>query len=191
MSLWTSITGVVKPLLGAAATAVGSFFGGPAGGMIGANVGGMLAGGGAPPTTAGAQAGGILSTPMAQPGAGIMGGGLNRGAPVSSNLPALYRGGGLTTVTGAPSPGAPGGFLQGLVQGATRTLTRGGGTKIGKLTGNTIPRGFVEKMSQAGVIYLAKHRRRRGITARDISSFYRVHRLVSKIRTPTHHRRSK
>jgi hypothetical protein len=72
-------------------------------------------------------------------------------------------------------------------------MTRAAGgivsTKRGKLTGNAIPRGYVEKMSTTGVVYLAKLRRRRGISSRDLSSFYRVQRLVSKIRTP--HRRGK
>jgi len=174
-SVGKGIMSVVSPMLPAIGTAVGAAYGGPAGAAMGGQLGGAFASK-PPATTAGTAAGGVLQS---VPFSGAMSGGRNIGAL------------GLPTVTGAPSPGAPGGFLQGIVTGMTRAA--GGGmtaTKRGKLTGNAIPRGYVEKMSPQGVVYLGKIRRRRGITSRDLSSFYRVQRLVSKIRTP-HHRRGK
>lgn len=59
--------------------------------------------------------------------------------------------------------------------------------KVGKLTGNAIPSGFVEKMSKQGVIYLAKAGRRRGLTGRDLASFRRVARLIKQY-APIAHR---
>lgn len=130
----------------------------------------------APPiTTAGTGAGGLTQT-----------------------LPVLAGKGGMTG-PGTPTPqglmgqlGQLGGqFLKAGAQGmGLLPATRGNGgaiaTKTGRLTGNLIPRGYIERMSPSGVIYLAKQKRRRGITARDISSFYRVNRLVSKIHGRAH-----
>lgn len=188
MSLWTSIrnavTGVIKPIVGIATTAVGSFLGGPVGGAVGGAIGGTLTGSStntAPPTTAGAQAGGLVQTLPA----------LRMGAPVS----------GLGATSNSPT--AAGGMMQSLASQAGTFLRAqvlggasavGGGmskTKVGKLTGNMIPRGYIERMSPAGVIYLAKAKHRRGITARDLSAYRRVDRLVHRIAHHTTRRRSK
>lgn len=180
MSFFSSIGKALKSVAAPVLSAVSSFIPG---------VGGLVAGiGGAalkpkpsaapapmarpswptqpPPTTAGPSGGGILQT-----------------------LPTLSTGG--ISGPGVPSPGglmrslgqAGSQFLQGAARGAAGSTIS---TKVGRLTGNYIPRGYVERMSSTGVVYLAKQRRRRGISARDISSFYRVNRLVSKIHGRAH-----
>ena len=123
--------------------------------------------------------------------------------------------GGLTGTSGIPSVTGAGGAISGLPQARTmpqampgvlpqlqqsfgtqvgqfarQALTGavGGGfrkTKFGKLTGNPIPVGYVEKMSQSGVIYLSKATRRRGISSRDLRSFRRVHRLIASVQRKT------
>lgn len=130
----------------------------------------------APPTTAGAGAGGIAQTLPTL--GGIQTGGGIGGSPTP---------GGLMRQLGA----AAGAFAQGGIPGLTRAMGVPGARgatrmKTGRLTGNMIPAGYVEKMSSSGVIYLAKQRRRRGISARDLSSFYRVNRLATKIHARAH-----
>ena len=135
---------------------------------------------GAPVTTAGSATGGLAQT-----------------------LPVLKEQGGPSGVVGPPSPGGLmrslgqglGQLGAGAIQGISQQMgipTPGVGArgatrmKMGKLTGNYIPAGYVEKMSPSGVVYLAKQRRRRGISARDISAFYRVNRLVAKVHWRAH-----
>ena len=184
MSIWTTIRNkVISPLVNLGATYVGTALGGPAGGAIAGGVMGSLGGGGgptttAPITTAGSAAGGLTQT-----------------------LPVLYQGG--TTPPGAVPGGTPPTMLTQLAAAAggmtrnylTGTVTGGAGVRKmhrGKLTGNAIPAGYVEKMSPAGVIYLGKRSRRRGISARDLSSFRRVERLVRRYSRPhTTHRKGK
>lgn len=121
---------------------------------------------------------------------------------LASTLPVLYQQGTTGGVTGVPTPG---GLMrsigQGLGQlgaGAMAGISqqmglpmgqRGARFKVGKLTGNSIPAGYIERMSPGGVIYLAKVRRGRGISSRDVRSFYRVSRLVSKIHGRSHARK--
>jgi len=59
-----------------------------------------------------------------------------------------------------------------------------GRMKVGRLSGNAIPAGYYEKMSAQGVIYLAKGGRRRGLSARDLSAYRRVDRLLHRV---SHH----
>lgn len=158
-----AITGALDLGLGA----IGGMIPGPVGTAIGAIDTARTLSQGAPVTTAGTGGGGLTQT-----------------------LPVLQTGG----IVGSGTP-TPGGLMRqlGQVGGAMlaqsmgiapgRGMTR---TKVGRLTGNMIPAGYVEKMSNTGVIYLAKQRRRRGISARDLSSFYRVNRLVSKIHGRAH-----
>lgn len=127
-----------------------------------------------PLTTAGSGAGGMVQSLPALRGTGVTG-------------PGVPTPGGLMTQLGQIGGMALKGIGQGM--GVLPATMGGGGfikTKPGRLTGNMIPRGYVEKMSPSGVIYLAKQRRRRGLSARDISSFYRVNRLVSKIHGRAH-----
>lgn len=127
-----------------------------------------------PVTTAGSAAGGMVQTlPMVR-GGGVSGPGIPTPGGLMGQLGQL---GGMA--------------LKGIGQGmGMLPAGRGAGgpmaTKPGRLTGNMIPRGYVERMSPTGVIYLGKQKRRRGISARDISSFYRVNRLVSKIHGRAH-----
>ena len=176
MGLFSKLKGIAKAVLPAIS------------GLI-PGVGGVVAGvasqaltrpkgGGAPPTTAGPSAGGIVQT-----------------------LPAISDAGGISGPSGPPSPG---GLMRSIGQGlgqlgagamagisqqmglpgmGARGATR---MKLGRLSGNYIPAGYVEKMSNTGVIYLAKQRRRRGISARDISAFYRVNRLVARVHGRAH-----
>jgi len=182
MSLLSSISSFFKPVVGIIKTGAQALLGGAGSATLSAFQGQLGSGGfvGPPappplgqnlPTTAGTAGGGLLQTTGRQttgyrlPGAPPMG------------IP-----------TGAPSPG---GLMQRIGAGAGQFLTgalsaggAGGGIsrmKRGKLTGNAIPTGYVERMSPSGVIYLARAKRRRGITARDLSSYRRVDRLVHRI----------
>ena len=119
-------------------------------------IGGMLGG---PPgallgTAIGGVAGGQARTLPSMPS--VMPGGAPLGLP---QLPGMA---GLTGQLGLP------GFA-----GAAKT-------KRGRLTGAAIPRGFQERMSKSGMVYLAKMGRRRGLTSRDISTFRRVDRLLHR-----------
>lgn len=176
MSFFSKLGGLAKKVVGYVAPLTGLIPG--VGGAIAGTIAGAVGTRGAPtvqppPTTAGTGGGGVLQT-----------------------LPVLTTG---TTGAGVPSPqglmaqlGQIGTqALRGAAQGvgllpATRGTGGAIGTKTGRLTGNIIPRGYIERMSPSGVIYLAKQKRRRGISARDISSFYRVNRLVSKIHGRAH-----
>ena len=172
------IVGSVLPMVSSLIPGVGGIVAGVAGQALN-----RPKGGGAPVTTAGPAAGGMVQTlPMLQ----------ERGErPGQQVTPAP---GGLMRSIGQGLGQLGGGMVQGISQqmglpgvggrGATRM-------KVGKLTGNFIPAGYVEKMSPSGVIYLAKQRRRRGISARDLSSFYRVNRLVSKIHGRAHRARGR
>jgi hypothetical protein len=72
----------------------------------------------------------------------------------------------------------PGQALERLLPGGETGFASRKKFKPGKLTGQPIPHGYHEKMSNQGVIYLVKSRRRRGITARDLQTFRRVHRTI-------------
>lgn len=93
---------------------------------------------------------------------------------------------------GAPLSTQIGQFLgQGIAQVAG---VRGPGVarmKRGRITGNMIPAGFVERMSKTGVVYLGKSGRRRGISGRDLSTWRRVERVVSRIQRAHPMRRRK
>lgn len=111
-------------------------------------------------------------------------GGSSSGISYIKEPPSTYSGPG-----GIPKPG-----LEGTVE---RTLPFGETGyydprkyKVGRLTGNTIPRGYVERMSKDGVIYLARPRRRRGITARDLATYRRVSRVLKTYARTTTRRRS-
>lgn len=71
----------------------------------------------------------------------------------------------------------PGQALERFLPGGQTGFASARKFKVGKLSGNPIPHGYSEKMSKQGVIYLSKHRRRRGISARDLQNYRRVHRL--------------
>lgn len=176
MSLLSSIGNFLKPVVGVVKNVGQQLLGG----ITSSFASGLMP---AQPsaTTAGTSAGGLLQT-IAGPGA-LRGGGIAQtagmpGTTIPSNLPMKL---------GAPTPqglatrigAAAGNLLQGAIAG-----TAGGGVarmKRGRLTGNAIPAGYVEKMSPAGVVYLGKVRRRRGISGRDLSAYRRVDRLVHKI----------
>lgn len=182
MSFFSKLGNIAKKVVGYVAPLTGLIPG----------VGGAIAG-----TIAGAV--GSRGAPAPQPPlttAGSTGGGLTQ------TLPVIASQGGISGATGSPSPGSlmtrigqglgqlGAGAVAGISQqmglpgvGGARGATK---MKQGRLSGNWIPTGYVEKMSSSGVIYLAKQRRRRGITARDISSFYRVNRLVSKVHGRAH-----
>lgn len=132
-----------------------------------------------------------------------VGKGVLAGLTGTAGLPSLTGAG--STVSGLPQqrvttmPVLPGVQNQGLAQQvgafARQALTGavpGLGvrkTKYGKLSGNPIPVGYQEKMSQSGVIYLAKATRRRGVSARDLRSFRRVHRLIASVQRKTYGRK--
>jgi len=186
MSLLSSIGSFFAPVVNTVKTAGQALLGGAASTLF-SSVSSKL---GAPaqalgaslPATAGTAAGGVMQS--------LSSGGT---APyrLPSNLPAT-----IGTPTGAP---APGGLMRSIGQGlgtlASGALAGATGrgfskTKIGKLTGNMIPAGYVERMSPSGVVYLARQKRRRGITARDLSAYRRVDRLVHRI-ARAHPRRGK
>ena len=176
MGLFSKLKGLAKsvlPMVSSLIPGVGGVVAGVAGQALN-----RPRGGGAPVTTAGSAAGGMVQTlPMLQ----------ERGEQPGQQ--ATPTPGGLMRQIGAGLGQLGGGVMQGISQQmglpgvGGRRATR---MKQGRLTGNFIPAGYVEKMSPSGVIYLAKQRRRRGISARDLSSFYRVNRLVSKIHGRAH-----
>jgi len=186
MSLLSSIGSFFKPVVSVVKTAGQALLGGAASTVF-SSVTGKL---GAPastlgaslPATAGTQAGGLMQS--------LSSGGV---APyrLPSSLPVP-----IGTATGAPAPGglmrSIGAGLGSLASGAIGAATGRGisRTKVGKLSGNMIPAGYVERMSPSGVIYLARQKRRRGITARDLSAYRRVDRLVHRI-ARAHPRRGK
>lgn len=177
MSFFSKLGNLAKKVVGYVAPLTGLIPG--VGGTIASGIAGAVGTGRpAPITTAGASGGGLLQT-LPTIGGPMTGGGL-------SNAPAP---GGLMRSLGA----AAGQFAQGGMQAlgiAAGVPGARGATKmkVGRLTGNYIPAGYVEKMSPTGVVYLGKQRRRRGLSARDISAFYRVNRLVSKVHGRAHGR---
>ncbi|MFV2082062.1 MAG: hypothetical protein ACC669_09350 [bacterium] len=82
------------------------------------------------------------------------------------------------TGPGRPNIPIPGQGLERLLPGGKTGYASAGKFKLGKLSGNMIPHGYVERMSKAGVIYLTKIRRRRGISGRDLQTYRRVHRVL-------------
>lgn len=179
MSFFSKLGSIAKRAIGYVAPLTGLIPG--VGGTIAGGIASAIGTGkatGAPVTTAGPSAGGLPQT-----------------------LPILQQQGGVSGAQGSPSPGGlmrsigqglgqlGGGLVTGLAQQAGIPGAGGRGAtrmKLGRLTGNYIPAGYVEKMSSTGVVYLAKQRRRRGISARDISAFYRVNRLVAKVHGRAH-----
>jgi len=120
--------------------------------------------------------GGIVGGPVGAAIGGIAGGAVGGAAP---RLPSVMPG-------GAPLglPQLPG--LAGIAPGQLKLpgFTQGARTKAGRLTGQQIPRGFVERMSKTGVVYLSKLGRRRGLSGRDLSNFRRVSRILSRYAAP-------
>lgn len=86
-----------------------------------------------------------------------------------------------TEIMNIPVPGIGGAAQRILPGGATGYYSRGT-TKLGKMSGNPIPRGFYEFMTPEGIIILRKQYRRRGITARDMATTKRVLRHMSGLR---------
>jgi len=178
MSFFSKIGSIAKKVVGYVAPLTGLIPG------VGGTIAGALAGAvgtgkpqSAPPvTTAGTTGGGLLQT-IPSLGGPQSGGGIG-GYPSPQGL--------MTQLGAAASQFARGGVAA--LTGTTVAGSRAGATrmKIGRLTGNMIPAGYVEKMSPTGVIYLGKQRRRRGISARDIGAFYRVNRLVAKVHGRAH-----
>jgi len=137
---------------------------------------------------------------------GMLGGGANMGMGGSSLLPSLQNLP-VGAPAGTPAPGRSQAIFKGQVMpgGAPTTATQIGQLlsgavpgmvgarkmKRGRLTGNAIPAGYVERMSNAGVVYLAKSSRRRGISARDLSAFRRVDRLIHRYQRRAIPRRGK
>ena len=112
------------------------------------------------PGIGGAAVGAVLGASRRSAGAGAP-----HFAPRRSNLPV---------------PGARGAIERFLPGGKTGYVSRGR-YHPGKLSGQNIPNGYHEAMDhKTGQIYLTKNRRRRGITARDLSNFRRVHRLLKR-----------
>lgn len=114
---------------------------------------------------------------VALPGVGgvLVGGALEAG--VSSTSPARITSSAprSTTVPNIPIPGQG---LERILPGGETGYASRSKFKVGKLSGNPIPHGYHEKMSPQGMIYLVKSRRRRGITARDLQTYRRVHRTL-------------
>jgi len=171
-----SIGSFLKPVVSVVKTAGQALLGGVSSSLF-SSAQSALGGGGktlgdAIPTTAGAMGGGLLQTKIGAPATGY-----HLPTTIGSNLP----------VKANPTPGGLmqriGSGLGQLASGAIAGSGMGGVTRMkrGKLTGNAIPAGYVERMSPSGVIYLAKQKRRRGITARDLSAYRRVDRLVHRI----------
>lgn len=168
MSFFSKLGSLAKKVVGYVAPLTGLIPG--VGGTIASGIAGAVGTGrGAPATTAGSAGGGLLQT-LPTLGGPQTGGGLGN-APAPGGL--------MRSLGAAAGQFAQGGMAAlGMAPGGARGATR---MKIGRLSGNYIPAGYVEKMSNTGVIYLGKQRRRRGLSARDISAFYRVNRLVSKV----------
>jgi len=171
MSLLSSIGSFIKPIISTVKTAGQALLGGAASTLFS----GVTQKLGAPaqalgaslPVTAGTAAGGLTQS-------------LTTGGTVPYRLPSIG------TPTGSPTPGGLmrqiGAGLGTMAQGALGITGAGiSRTKVGKLTGNAIPVGYMERMSPSGVVYLARQKRRRGITARDLSAYRRVDRLVHRI----------
>jgi len=181
MSLFSSIAnvakGIFKPVISTLKTTGKSLLGGVASTLFEGATSAIGGGaGGAPPTTT-PSAGGVVQTLPA----------LRQGYPTYAGLPTIPQ-------AGTPAPGGMarsiGAGLGSMISAATGMSPAGfTKTKRGKLTGNMIPVGYQERMSSSGVIYLAKAKRRRGITARDLSAYRRVDRLISRYHKP--HRRGK
>jgi hypothetical protein len=72
----------------------------------------------------------------------------------------------------------PGQALERFLPGGQTGFASARKFKAGRLSGNPIPHGYTERMSKQGVIYLSKTRRRRGISARDLQTYRRVHRVI-------------
>lgn len=180
MSFFSKIGSIAKKVVGYVAPLTGLIPG--VGGTIASGIAGAVGARGAPaaaPPTVSSAAGGLAST-----------------------LPVLRSQGTTGGITGVPTPG---GLMRSIGQGLGQLGAgamagigqqmglpmgqRGARFKIGKLTGNSIPAGYIERMSPGGVIYLAKIRRGRGISSRDVRSFYRVSRLVAKIHGRAHARK--
>lgn len=177
MSFFSKLGSIAKKAIGYVAPLTGLIPG--VGGTIASGIAGAVGNRpqSAPPvTTAGPAGGGLLQT-IPTIGGPQSGGGIG-GYPSPQGLmgqlgaaASQFARGGMSALVGAPASGG--------ARGATKM-------KVGRLTGNYIPAGYVEKMSPTGVIYLGKQRRRRGLSARDISAFYRVNRLVSKVHGRAH-----
>lgn len=116
------------------------------------------------PGLGGIVAGGLMSSPSPASGSALM-----PSAPRS------------TEIMNIPVPGISGVAQRVLPGGATGYYSRGT-TKLGKMSGNPIPRGFYEFMTPEGIIILRKQYRRRGITARDMATTKRVLRHMSGLR---------
>lgn len=135
----------------------------PVAGIVGPAIGGPA---GAAVATLGAAVSGVKPATMAKV-PGIMPGGAVLGLP---------------STTAGLFPG-----ITGIAQQMTLPGFRGmAKTKTGRLSGAQIPRGFVERMSKSGVIYLSKIGRRRGINSRDLSTYRRVDRLLHRYADRAH-----
>lgn len=120
---------------------------------------------------------------VALPGAGgALVGGLSAlassgGGSSPARLPATTTAPAQRTMPNIPAPGINAAISRVLPGGQTGYLSRGK-FHTGKLSGQPVRNGFREKMSPHGVIYLVKNRRRRGITAKDLATFRRVHKTL-------------
>lgn len=111
-------------------------------------------------------------------GAAVSGGGGGRIRKSSKLMPTAPKS---REIMNIPVPGIGGATQRLLPGGATGYYSRGT-TKLGKMSGNPIPRGFYEFMTPEGIIILRKQYRRRGITARDITTTKRVLRQMTGLR---------
>jgi len=112
--------------------------------------------------------------PFAIPGVG----GIVAGGIASSMTQDPRRSSAPRTGPGRPNIPIPGQGLERFLPGGKTGYASASKFKLGKLSGNMIPHGYVERMSKQGVIYLTKVRRRRGITGRDLQTYRRVHRTL-------------